>query len=262
MKRVTRFLIGAVPAVLLFAGCSSAPTAKSIAKDEAAAAEVRAKAEAERTSKAQKQAERELGNVPECAMTPPKNDADGFYAVGMADSSKIDLAIKKAMLQAEFQLAKSYRAIVSGNERQFQRDQGGSSVTERYTLLIDSVVDRMPLGGYQVLQREVKPMDGKFHSFVLLKLSYDQANKLVASSRTGQADASIDEQFAELERRLDKYRADRLQEEATIRAEKTARVSALDKGTRELAARQADAVAARPADGAEQVGAATAAKQQ
>jgi len=189
-KRMTRFLISAVPGVLLvLAGCSSTPTAKSIAKDEAAAAEVRANAEAERTARAQQQAVRELGNVPEWALTPPKADAEGFYAVGMADSSKVDTAMKKALLHAEFQLAKSYRAIVSGNERQYQRDQGGSGVSERYTLLIDSVVDRMPLGGYHVVQREVKPLDGKFHSFVLVKLSYDQANKLIASARPSQADA-------------------------------------------------------------------------
>jgi len=52
----------------------------------------------------------------------------------------------------------------------------------------------------------------------------------------------IDEQFLEFERRLDKYRAERLQEDARVRAERTARLTALDNGTRDLASRSAEQV--------------------
>jgi hypothetical protein len=220
--RSNRYAVCAVTVAVLMAGCSSTPTAKDVAKEESAAEEVRAKADAEKRAREQKVAQAYLDSVPQWAVTPPKADADGMYAVGMADSSKLDLAMKKAMLSAEFQLAKSYRAVMSGSERQFQRDQGTAGVSERYTLLIDSLVDRVPVGGYEVVKREVKSIDGKYHSYVLLKLSYEAFNKVLASSRKAEWDASIDEQFAELERRLDKYRADRQQEAAMGAVARTA----------------------------------------
>jgi len=217
-----------VPVFAMLQACSSAPTSKDIAKDEAAAAVVRAQAEAERTQKEQKQAERHMDAVPSWALAPPRPDAEGFYAVGMSESSKLDLALKKATLQAEFQLAKSYRAVISGNERQFQRDQGGrGGVSERYTQLIDQLVDRVPLGGYEVVKREVKTLDGQYHSFVLLRLSYDQFNKVLASEKKAKADASMDEQFAELETRLDKYKAERRQEALDAEAARERRATAV-----------------------------------
>jgi hypothetical protein len=216
------YAVSAVWVALLAAGCSSAPTAKDIAKEEAAASEVRAKADAERRARDQKAAQAYLETVPDWAVTPPKADADGMYAAGMGDSAKLDLAMKKAMLSAEFQLAKAYRTVMSGNERQFQRDQGSVGVTERYTLLIDSLVERVPVGGYEVVKREVKSIDGKYHSYVLLKLSYDAFSKVMASSRQAEKDASIDLQFAELEGRLDKYRAERRQEAAKAAAVRSA----------------------------------------
>lgn len=208
MKRVM-WLLAAGVVTLLGVGCSSPPTAKDIAKDEAAAAEVRARAEAERLARDEKAAERYMGNVPAWALVPPRADGDGFYAVGIAESSRLDLALKKAMLTAEFGLAKNYKAVISGNERQYQRDGGKGAVSERYTLLIDQVVDRVPLAGYEVVKREFKTIDGTYHTFVLLKLSYEELNKALAAAKKAEADASIDEQFAELERRLDKYKAAR-----------------------------------------------------
>jgi hypothetical protein len=216
------YAVAAVCVALLGVGCSSAPTAKDLAKDEAAASEVRAKADAERRAREQKAAEAYLETVPGWALAPPKADAEGMYAAGIADSAKLDIAMKKAMLSAEFQLAKAYRTIMSGSERQFQRDRGSSGVAERYTLLIDSLVERVPVGGYEVVKREVKTVDGKYHSYVLLKLSYEAFNKVMASSRQAETDASIDQQFAELEARLDKYRDERRQEAARAAAVRSA----------------------------------------
>ena len=225
IMRSNWYAVSAVLMALLVAGCSSGPTAKDIAKEEAAAAEVRAAADAARKAREQKVAQAYLATVPEWAVTPPRADADGMYAVGIADSAKLDLAMKKAVLQAEFQLAKSYRAVMSGSERQFQRDQGTAGVSERYTLLIDSLVDRIPVGGYEVVKREIKPIDGKYHSYVLLRLSYDAFNKVLANSRTNSVDASINEAFAELESRLDKYREERRKDEAIATVSRAARTS-------------------------------------
>jgi ribosome-associated translation inhibitor RaiA len=212
MKHVSWLAVAGLAA--LVSGCSSPPTAKDVARDETAAAEVRARAEADRLAREEKAAERYMGSVPAWALVPPRADAEGFYAVGISESSKLDTALKKAMLTAEYGLAKNYKAVISGNERQYQRDAGRGAVSERYTLLIDQVVDRVPLAGYEVAKREVRTIDGTFHTFVLLKLSYDELNKALANAKKAEADASIDEQFAELERRLDKYKAARAAEAA------------------------------------------------
>lgn len=228
MRKASIVSLALLPVLALLQACSSAPTSKDIAKDEAAAAAVRAQADADKMAKEQKQAERHMDVVPSWALAPPRPDAEGFYAVGMSESSKMDLALKKATLQAEFQLAKAYKAVISGNERQFQRDQGGrGGVSERYTQLIDQLVDRVPLGGYEVVKREVKTLDGQYHSFVLLRLSYEQFNKVLASEKKAKADASIDEQFAELESRLDKYKTERRQEALDAEAARERRATAV-----------------------------------
>ena len=211
MNRTSWMSVVAVSAAALCA-CSSAPTAKDIAKEEASAAEVRAKSEDARRAREEKVAENYMGKVPEWAIVPPRSDADGFYAVGISESSRLDTALKKSMLTAEYDLAKSYKAVISGNERQYQRDAGRGAVAEQYTLLIDQIVDRVPLAGYDVVKREVRTIDGTYHSFVLLHLSYEQLNKALESTKKADADASIDEQFSVLEQRLDKYRADRVAE--------------------------------------------------
>ena len=211
MNRLSWLYLVAVSAATLSA-CSSAPTAKDIAKEQASAAEVRAKSEDARRAREEKVAENYMEKVPEWALVPPRSDADGFYAVGISESSRLDTALKKSMLTAEYDLAKSYKAVISGNERQYQRDGGRGAVAEQYTLLIDQIVDRVPLAGYDVVKREVRTIDGTYHSFVLLHLSYDQLNKALENAKRDDADASIDEQFSVLEQRLDKYKAERVAE--------------------------------------------------
>ncbi|MBK6616700.1 hypothetical protein [Ottowia sp.] len=206
-----------------------------MARDEAAASEVRAKAEAARKQADQKTAEQYMERVPQWALVPPPPDVDGIYAVGIAESSRMDMATRKSMLTAEFGLAKSLKAVVSGSERQYQRDSGRAGLTERYTLLIDQVVDRVPLAGYHVVKREVRPIDGTYHSFVLLRLSYDQLGKALASAKQAESDASIDEQFAELERRLDKYREQRLAESQASVVARAAAIGAASAGASKLA---------------------------
>jgi len=199
-------------AVLVFAtglvGCASKPNAVSIAKDEAAADAARSAAERKRSARATEAAEKFLGKVPAWVGEPPRPDGMNVYAVGEGQSTRLDLARKKALLTAEFGLAKQYKQALSGSERLFQRDSATGSPQERYTLLIDKLVDSVPLVGHQQVRQEVVVVDGMFYSYVLMKLSFDEMEKIISKQKAASQDKEIDAQFDELDRRLKAYRAE------------------------------------------------------
>lgn len=209
MKWKILALMGLAMSVL--AGCASKPTAESIQKDEAAAMAAREAAEAKRNARADEKAERYLKRVPEWVSTPPRGDGAFVYAVGSGQSSKFDVARQKAQLTGEFGLAKQYRQALSGSERLFQRDAGGTGgVQERYTALIDKLVDRVQLVGHEVVKSETVVVDGgQYQTWVLMKLSFDDMEKILAKQR-GDAglEASIEKQFEELDRRLKELRTE------------------------------------------------------
>jgi hypothetical protein len=197
-------------------GCASKPNAVSIAKDEASAEKARSEAERQRAARATEAAEKFLAKVPAWVGDPPRTDGTNVYAVGEGQSSSLDLARKKAQLTAEFGLAKQYKQALSGSERLFQRDSASGTPQERYTLLIDKLVDSVPLVGQQQVRQEVVVVDGKFHSYVLMKLSFDDMERIISRQKAESQDKEIDAQFDELDRRLKVYRAEQ-QSGATTR---------------------------------------------
>ena len=209
----------------VLAGCSSKPTAISIQKDEEALAEARDAAEAKRIARANEKAEKFLKRVPEWVTTPPRGDGVNVYAVGSGVSSKLDVARQKAVLTGEFGLAKQYRQALSGSERMYQRDGSGTAgVQERYTLLIDKLVDRVELVGHEVVRSETIAVDGgQYQTWVLMKLSFDDMERILARQRDQTAaDASIDRQFEELDRRLQELRKEQREDRAAAKAAVTA----------------------------------------
>lgn len=209
MKKLVYTLAISLAAAL--AGCPSTPTAVKIQKDEAAAAEAREAAEAKRMARADDKAEKYLKRVPDWVSNPPRGDGSFVYAVGSGQSSKFDLSRQKAVLTGEFGLAKQYRQALSGQERMYQRDSGGTSgAQERYTVLIDKLVDRVQLVGHEVIKTETLVVDGgQYQTWVLMKLSFDDMEKILARQRTDAGmDAAIDKQFDELDRRIKELRAE------------------------------------------------------
>lgn len=210
-----RIIVAAVAIGALLTGCASTPKSlKDIAKEQAEVTTLQARAQAEQRQQDQQRMEAAMQQVPAWALDMPQPDASGVYAVGMGEADRLRLALRKAMLDAEFGLAKLYRQELSGSERAFTQDSSGDAVSEQYTALIDKLVSAVPVVGFQVIGQEVKPIDGLYHAFVLLKLPYDEFNRVLQSQRRNEQDKTIRAAFDDLERRLEKRRQqDRAEQE-------------------------------------------------
>ena len=181
----------------LFTACSSTPTNKSLVKEQLSI-------EKQRRNVAQDLAEQSLDAMPSWAMTAPRPDNTGVYAVGVAESDKVQIAIKKAQLQAQYGLAKIFNQELAGSEQMMQQDAGAGSIS-RYQSLIQSLVNYVPVVGFEVVKQEVKAVNGEFQAYTLLKLPYAEFNKALQSQKQQAQNTDMKQAFAELERRLQQH---------------------------------------------------------
>ncbi|MCG8026272.1 MAG: hypothetical protein JAZ02_20210 [Candidatus Thiodiazotropha endolucinida] len=155
--------------------------------------------------------EENIDSLPQWVSDTPKPDAEGMYAVGIGESDNVSLALKKARLEAEFGLAKLYSQELSGSERIYSTDSD-HAVENRYVGLIDKLVQSVPVVGYSTVEQEIKAGNGKYQAYVLLKLPYDEFNKILKQQKEGKVSQDMASAFGELEKRLDMRRS---QSEAT-----------------------------------------------
>lgn len=151
--------------------------------------------------------EEHLDQLPEWVLQPPQPDAHGMYAVGTAESNNLQTAINRARLEAEFGLAKMYGQEISGSERTYSTDSD-SFANSRYVELIDKLIAEVPIVGFSVEAQEIQPVNGKYGVFVLVKLPYDEFNKVLQAQRDRVKAVEMKKEFDELERRIEKRRAD------------------------------------------------------
>ena len=124
MKHLNFYLLSAV---LALHGCASQKTADELAIEQAKASQIQLKADSQRQNIAQEKAQNTLEQFPSWALQVPAPDATGVYAIGIGDSDKVPVAIKKAQLEAEYGLAKLYNQELAGSERSSQQDNGNGS---------------------------------------------------------------------------------------------------------------------------------------
>jgi hypothetical protein len=194
MNKKTLFLVSILAVVI--AGCSSNPY-EDMAKDQANAREVIQEAHNKAVAMQQEKAEDYIDLVPEWIMTPPKADADGFYASGIGKSKDLSVAMAKSMVQAEFNLAKSYSQTLSANEQYFKKED-----YEQYVQVIDTFIDKVDLTGYSIEKRVVKPVDGVMQSFVLLKMPFERFNYEMSNEISKSNDAEAKAAFKALKERI------------------------------------------------------------
>lgn len=199
-KKLSIFACSAM--VMLMAGCSATDPVQQHLELQKAAQE-----------QAIENAKDQLASVPKWVITPPAADDSGMYGVGNSSSKDMSMAMKKARLQAEFELAKLYKQELSGSERLYQRDNAAGEVVQSSEFLIDKLVDAVPVVGYSVVDQKVQlDPTGKFRAYTLLKLPYDEFNKVLMSAKSATEDVRQLMAFEDLERRLEKRRQQKADE--------------------------------------------------
>jgi hypothetical protein len=166
----------------------------------------------ERENLEQEKREQEIDAAPEWVLHPPQPDATGMYGVGIAQSKRLGHGLKSARLQAEFALASMYKQELSGSERAYEQGGSDGDVTTQTTFLIDKIVDAVPVVGYQIIDQVIKPISGINNIYVLLKLPYDQFNKVLEAEKAKALNKDVQIAFDDLERRLDKRRTQKQEE--------------------------------------------------
>jgi len=109
--------------------------------------------------------------------------------------------LKKSGFNAQYELAKSLGQELSGNEQSYLRDSS-TGTTEQYTQLIDSLVAEIPMQGFEVVRQELVTLDGKFTSYQLMKLSYEQLTTTLHANSFRKDKDDVDNAFTRLEQRI------------------------------------------------------------
>ena len=208
MKYINFYLIFTA---LTLHGCASQKAANELAAEQAKASKIQLKADNQRQNIAQEKAQNTLEQFPSWALQVPAPDATGVYAIGIGDSDKVPIAIKKAQLEAEYGLAKLYNQELAGSERSSQQDNGNGS-SSQYTALISKLVDYVPVVGFQIVKQDIKAIDGKFNAFILMKLPYEEFNKVLQQQKQKAQTVQDKAAFDDLEKRLEARRQAKAQQ--------------------------------------------------
>lgn len=200
MKKLTA--IAALVGSALLTGCSTTPDAVTIAKNEVKAQEIRNEIAEKKQEQAQDLVEKRLSSVPEWVLEPPKSDTEGVFGVGIGESKRLNIAIKKSNMNGQFELAKKFKQEISGSEQNYTQETVAET-TEQYTQLIDTIVDAVPVVGYKTIQREAVAIDGSITVYTLLKLPYDEFNAILEKKSAEYNKKEIKEAFGELRARLE-----------------------------------------------------------
>lgn len=199
MRKIS--LVSALSVAVLF-GCAVDPVEQQLDRDQMVNESNKTKAE------------KLLESVPDWYLTPQTNDFSGMYGVGSATSTDMNYAIKKAKLQAEFSLAKLYRQEISGSERVYEREGANGELVQSTQFLIDKIIDSVPVVGYEIVNQDLQVTEeGKFRSYMLLKLPYERFNKVLQEMKSEAQSKNETDAFLELERRLEKRRQAKVENE-------------------------------------------------
>ncbi len=200
-KQIT--LITAIAGIAL-GGCSTnGPSMADIAKDQALADKIHQKAEADKLAKQQIAMKDEINSMPEWVGQVPPKDENGFYAVGQGSSESMRVSMEKAKIDGEFGLAEQVKNSISGQIRQRDKD-GVMGLQEDYSRLVDNLISEVSVSGYEVIHQDVRPIQGRFHSYVLLRLPFDSSNRVVKEREAKSHDAEIKQDYADMAARIDK----------------------------------------------------------
>ena len=206
MKQKNILLIFIASSAYFLTACTTNESRDRLAEAKAARSEMQLK---------NKAIEEKIDALPSWVLSPPKSDSQAVYAVGIGDSDMLQISMKKAMLEAEFGLAKQLKQELAGSERQYTTDDS-IHATNRFEGLIDKLVEETPIIGYSIKQQIVRPMEGRYQTFILLMLPYDQYNNILKANQVKETRNEMKDAFADLEKRLEKKKTERKALEETV----------------------------------------------
>jgi len=156
----------------------------------------------------------------------PKKDDSAIFGVGTEYSNDFQFSVDKAMLSAKRELASNYSAYTSAMMKDFAVESGvlGKGVAnadiERTTRLI---VSKVNLVGVQRQNFMVVREGSGFRSFVRLRFSADESNKImlaeVQRNAALYAQLRASKSFRELDKQTDKIEAQKISELNAIKVD-------------------------------------------
>ena len=198
-KQYSRLILVAVLATVAgMSGCSSTMTREEIAEEEIQVQEMRADAKAQMLEAKQERLEKALEDVPEWVIEPPRADGTGFYGVGTGASENVTISARKANLQAKFELASTLKSELSGEDTMNGSDENN------YRYVINNFVDKVHLTGYETVKRKVVTQEGKYVTYVLLKMPYSKFNEVVNNQEDSDVKETLQDSYARLMERVSK----------------------------------------------------------
>lgn len=162
-------------------GCSSSPSKTDIAEEQVKVEKIQAEAAKEQAEQRQEQMEQEMKNLPGWVLDPPKTDGTGFYGVGIGSDRDLVNSMRKAKLQASYELAKTMKSELSGEDTMTGSGEG------EYRYVINNFVDKVNLSGAQVVKQKVEPVNGTYKAYVLMKYPYNDFNQVLKDSQATEA---------------------------------------------------------------------------
>lgn len=156
-------------------------------------------------------------NYPDWYTKGPDKDKEGIYAVGSEYSKNFQFSVDKSMLSAKRELAANFSSYVSMMMKDFAFESGASEVVnadiDRTTKLI---VTRVNLIGVQRVNFKVVHEASGYRSFVRLRYSTDESNKLlmaeIRKNQRLQAQFKASKAFQELDREVNQIEAQKVEE--------------------------------------------------
>lgn len=168
-------------AAMSLVGCSSSPSKTDIAEEQAKVEKIQSDAAEAQAERRQEQMEQEMKNLPGWVLDPPKTDGNGFYGVGVGSDRDLVNSMRKAKLQASYELAKTMKSELSGEDTMTGSGEG------EYRYVINNFVDKVNLSGAQVVKQKVEPINGMYKSYVLMKYPYNDFNQILKDSQANEA---------------------------------------------------------------------------
>tara|TARA_R110001583_G_scaffold161696_3_gene313880 strand:+ start:3987 stop:4580 length:594 start_codon:yes stop_codon:yes gene_type:complete len=192
MKKIT-FCAGVGVVVLGLVGCSSPSM------------------QAQKHELQMKTADQQIDEAPDWFMDSPKNTDEVIYGLGTAFSRDMQNAVRKAALQANYELAQTYKQSVSGSERTFVRESGvgeGGSVQSESDTVISKLVADADVSGAETVKKAVMREGSGFRAYVLAQYKLGTANLIkqeqVLEDQATSVRGSAKDAYEELNQRVER----------------------------------------------------------